>query len=418
MRALNRGPRILLTDVQERSTLAAVRCLGDAGYAVTGTAPTWSAPGFWSRRCRTRACLPDPRERLSGFLDGLELLVASRHVDLLMPGNDASLFAVSKHRGRFEPHVRLALPPHAVVERCLNKTALLQAATEAGLDPPETVLCLDTDAALGAAGSLGFPALVKPVSVVVERDDRLLRRGSFLVDDEAALRRALSVAPGPVLVQRRVPGIVHSVAGVAVEDGLLAVVGTRYRRLWPPASGDGTFIETISVSAELSGQVQRLLGSLGWRGVFQLELIDHDGRLAALDFNPRPFGSMALAAAAGVPLSRLWCDWALGGHPRKTVAPAGVRYRWEDADARVAMWHLRRRQWVAAAAALRPRRRVAHAFFRADDPLPLLGRSVQLTHLLARSRRRRQGRTALTVPSGARPQSDGPPASLVGMTRG
>lgn len=379
---------VLVTDVQERSAVAAIRCLADAGHSVTGTAPAWGAPGFWSRHCHTRRRLPDPRVHLRGFLDGLERLVAPGHLHLLMAGTDASLFAVSRHRRRLEPHVLLALPEHVVVERCLSKTDLYESAAEVGLAPPDTVLCRNAESAARAARSFGFPVAIKPAQVVLELDDRLLRQGSRMVQGERALSAALK-GPGPWLVQRRVEGSLHSVAGVAVEDGLLAVVASRYRRLWPPTSGDGSFLETVPVSAELRTQVERLLELLGWRGVFQLELIEHDGRLAALDFNPRPYGSMAVAQAAGVPLSDLWCDWALGGRPARVLAPAGIRYRWEDADARFALSHLRNRQWGPAAAALRPQRGVAHAFFRADDPLPLLAQALQLTHRLAA--RRRQG---------------------------
>jgi hypothetical protein len=98
--------RILITDAQERSVLAAVRCLGDAGYRVTASAGVRLAPGLWSRRCSARRRLPDPRAGLEAFLTRLEALLRDERHDLLLPGTDASLYAISIGRARLEPHIQ------------------------------------------------------------------------------------------------------------------------------------------------------------------------------------------------------------------------------------------------------------------------------------------------------------------------
>jgi D-aspartate ligase len=383
------GSDIVLTDVHERANLAALRCMADTGYTVTGTAPSRVAPGFWSRHCHGRRRVPDPRAGLEAFLKALIELLASHRPALLVPGTDVSLLAVSLGRDRLKPHVRVVLPDHAVVQRCLSKLELLRYAEQAGLAAPDTIVCGDRGTARAAARQLGFPVLVKPATVVACSGDRLVRLASVLAVDEDALGPALA-GNGPWLVQRRVSGSVQSIAGVAVDGGILGLVGAQYARTWPAAAGDGTFAETIVVPGDTIAAVTRLLALLGWRGIFQLELIEQDGRLATLDFNPRPYGSMALAQAAGVPLASLWCRWALGERPEPVVATPGVRYRWGDADARLVGWALGSGRWDIAATALRPQRSVTHAFFRRDDPLPLIAQAVQLS--LALGSRRRRGR--------------------------
>ena len=131
--------------------------------------------------------------------------------------------------------------------------------------------------------------------------------------------------------------------------------------------------------------VQALLTGIGWEGIFELELIHtEDERFIPIDLNPRPYGSMALAVAAGAPLPAIWCEWVAGGDPQPARAQPGHRYRWEDADMRNGLWQLRHGNLRAAAAAARPRRRVTHAYLRIADPLPLLVRGLNMAHLPAR----------------------------------
>lgn len=386
--------------------LAAVRCLHDGGYAVTGTATTRLAPGLWSRYCSRRMLLPDPRTDVEAFVAPLaRLLQASRH-EVLIPGTDASLYAVSKHRERLTPLVRLGLPDHDAVELALDKSAVAEHAERAGLAPPEALVCASREQALEAARSFGFPVLVKPVRTVEERDAGLRRLSTVLAGDAHALELAHRRL-GTSIVQRRLAGSVVGVGGVATSDGVLGAVYSRYARIWPPEAGSASFSETVSPPPALMAGTDALVRSLGWRGLFQLELIeDLDGTLHAIDFNPRAYGSMGLARPAGVPLASLWCASLIGDRPAPVSGRPGVRYRWEDADAR----HIRRLVSVgdyrAAARAAAPASGVTHAFMRASDPLPFVARGGQLLARvpdLTRQRRLRRGAGSQTAPSDAVP---------------
>ena len=101
--------------------LATVRSLRSAGFSVTAVATTRTAPGLWSRAPDERRVAPDPRRDTEGFVAGLEAIVRDGTHDGLLAGMDASLLAVSCHRHRLEPYVRLGLPSHEIVERALDK---------------------------------------------------------------------------------------------------------------------------------------------------------------------------------------------------------------------------------------------------------------------------------------------------------
>ena len=130
------------------------------------------------------------------------------------------------------------------------------------------------------------------------------------------------------------------------------------------------FAETVARSGRaLTDRARALLGSLGWQGIFQLQLLElADGRLAVIDLNPRVFASIALDADAGANLAAVWCDWLLGRDPAPVTARPARRYRWEEGDLCNFAWQLRHRRLRAAAGVLLPHRRVTHAVVPRDRP--------------------------------------------------
>ncbi len=382
--------RIVVTDAQERAVLAMIRCLAATDSRVTAVATTRTAPGLWSRGPERRRVAPDPRSSVDGFLAALERIAADGSQDVLLAGADASLLAISGNRERFAGRVELGLPAHDVVLRSLDKDALVAAAAQAGLPVPEGRVCQTTADALAAAAQLGYPAVVKPLRAVVEVDGSSRRWGSVVVGDPAGLEDAARRF-GPCIVQRRVEGPVISVGGVMAGGRLLGAAASQYDRTWPVEGGNVSFSHTITPPTGLLERVAALVRALAWSGMFELELVGPaDGALAAIDFNPRAYGSMSLAIAAGAPLPAIWCDWLLSGSAptAPVIARAGVRYRWEDADARHLLWRARNGYGRRALRALWPGRGVTHAYFQLRDPLPALIRPLYV----ARIARERQAR--------------------------
>jgi FAD-dependent urate hydroxylase len=384
---------VLVTDAGERSALAAIRSLNTAGYRVGAAAHLRPAPGQWSRSCQARHRVPDPRAGGDAYVAGLEEIVRDGAYDALLPGSDFSLLAISEHRARVEAHVEIGLPSHEAVRRALSKAEMTRAAAEIGLDTPTTVVCGGEREALSAARQLGFPVLAKSASTVIVLDGETIRPDSRLLVDEASLRAWLARQPGAALLQRREEGVIYSFAGVMTAGGLAGLAFARYIRTWPPQAGNASFAETLAAPDDLRELVVALVERMAWKGIFELELLRRaDGDFLAIDLNPRVYGSLALAARAGAPLAVLWCDALLGPAARAPrIARAGVRYRWEEGEARNFAVLARRGSWLPAIAVLCPHRRCAHADFSPDDPAPLAARALLAARRVLAGRRAREG---------------------------
>jgi predicted ATP-grasp superfamily ATP-dependent carboligase len=371
-------PGVLIVDAGERSAVAACESLARAGYRVGTSSSQLPAPACWSRFSERRFALPNPRAGAIPFATRVAEIAAAHGYATVLPCSEGSLWALSNGREAFEGgDVRLGMPSREAVERCTDKGALIEAALRTGLSAPETVVCESREDALEAARRLGFPAVLKPSRTVFDLGDETRHLASSLVEGPAALEAKLGEAGLPCLLQRRERGEVVSFAGVFAAGRLLAFACSRYLRTWPAEAGPASFTESIEPPSLLLNAVPRLLPMLGWEGIFELELIEADGRLSVLDFNPRIYGSLALAVKAGAPLPAIWCDWLLKGRRTEARARPGVFYRWEDAELRNALGLLRRGRAGEAASILRPRKGVAHAYFHWYDPVPLAVRALR-----------------------------------------
>jgi len=382
---------ILVTDGEERAALAACRGLARAGHTVAVAATRRPAVAQSSRACARRLLVP---RSLSGdeFVSALAKAAQTDAYDFLLPGSDAALLALSKFRDRLPTPLLLGLPPHETVSRSLDKRALLEEADRAGLPVLESEECVRMPQALAAARAFGFPVVVKPTTSIVSPGHRPRREAARVVQDRAQLERALAALGTPVLVQRFHDGAsVLSLGGVATEDGFAALAAARWSRRWPPIDGAASFAETVVPPSGLVERAEMLIAAFGWRGIFELELLElGHGQFAPVDLNPRVFGWMTLALRAGANLPAVWLERLRDPEPPRVVARPGVRYRWEEGDVRHFLWQVRHRRPRAAAAVLRPRRRVAHAYFERSDPAPLAAAAIDVARRSVRALTRRE----------------------------
>lgn len=379
---------VLIVDAGERSAVAACESLFRAGYRVGAASSQWPPPAGWSRFCDARFKLPNPRHAPADFAARVAAIASERRYQAVLPCSEGSLWAISTRREAFvgKP-VTLGLPEEAVVDRCTDKMELIAAAAGVGLGAPETVVCTDAEAAHAAAAAAGYPAVLKPLRTVFTKAGETRHVASSLVHSPADLDRVLAESGSACLVQRREPGPVVSLSGVLADGRLLGLCGSRYLRTWPPEAGPVSFSRSFAVAPELRESLAALVARLGWEGIFELEAIERGpGDYAVLDFNPRVYGSLALAVKAGAPLPAIWCDRLLKGHAAEAIARPGVYYRWEDADLRNALRSIVARKPAAAGEILRPRRRVAHAYFRWYDPMPAVIRLARPSNRLRRLR--------------------------------
>jgi predicted ATP-grasp superfamily ATP-dependent carboligase len=333
-------------DGRSRSAVAAVRALGAAGYhpfvAVTGSP---SAAGA-SRSCAGLVSLPRPDS--PDYRGAVERYLTAHPGSAVLAASDAVLLALD------QPGAHL-----------VDKAALPERAAAAGLRVPATREFASGAALLEAVDELEYPLVVKPS--VKTQPSEVARR----VDAGSHLPAAVAGLSGPVVVQPFAAGAMRAVCGVISDGQLLAAVHQRYVRIWPPGCGTASAAVTTAPDHELEARLTQLLA--GHVGVFQVQLIGEQ----VIDVNPRVYGSLPLAVAAGANLPAIACCAATGRHVSGVVrGRPGVRYRWLEGDVRRVLHDVRLGglTFRAAGRALLPRPGTAHSVESLRDPGPTLVR--------------------------------------------
>jgi predicted ATP-grasp superfamily ATP-dependent carboligase len=342
-------------DGNSRSAVAAVRALDEAGYS-----PVVTVAGRRSAAGASRSCagvLRVPPVGTPSYRKAVQEYVAATPGAVVLAASDAVLIA-------------LDLPGAALVD----KASLPQAAAAAGLCVPRTREFTSAAHLLAAADDLEYPLVIK-AAVKTGSSENTQR-----IEAAGELPAAVTDLPGPVVVQPFAGGTMRAVCGVLADGKLLAAVHQTYVRIWPPDCGTASAAITTEPDHDLEERLPHLLA--GHVGVFQVQLIGDQ----VIDVNPRVYGSLPLAVAAGANLPAIACQAITGRYPSELVrGRPGVRYRWLEGDVRRVLHDARTGALTleAAGRALAPRRGTAHSVESLRDPGPALVRLAAVARSLA-----------------------------------
>jgi predicted ATP-grasp superfamily ATP-dependent carboligase len=342
-------------DGNSRSAVAAVRALDEAGYSPVVTVAARRSAAGASRSCA--GVLRVPPVGTPGYRKAVQEYVATTPGAVVLAASDAVLIA-------------LDLSGAALVD----KAWLPQAAAAAGLGVPRTREFTSAAHLLAAADDLEYPLVIK-AAVKTGSSENTQR-----IEGAGELPAAVMDLSGPVVVQPFAVGTMRAVCGVLADGRLLAAVHQTYVRIWPPDCGTASAAITTEPDHDLEERLPHLLA--GHVGVFQVQLIGDQ----VIDVNPRVYGSLPLAVAAGANLPAIACQAITGRHPSGLVrGRPGVRYRWLEGDVRRVLHDARTGALTPGAAgrALAPRRGTAHSVESLRDPGPALVRLAAVARRLA-----------------------------------
>lgn len=339
---------ILVTDGEQRATLAVVRSLGAAGHAVDVAATRPRSLAAASRFARSERIVPDALTDPDGFADAIHSLVATGNIDTIVPMTEPALLALLPQRERFDG----VLIPFANAETFAgisDKQAVLAAASKVGIAvPAQEVIANAGQAAHIDFASLRYPLVVKPARSVSTGSDERLKLSVQHAASAAELRRILDdMDPRayPLLLQQRILGPGIGIFVLVWKGELIAQFAHRRIREKPPSGGISVYRESVPVDSELLRMSIALLAEFRWEGVAMVEykLDERSGQPYLMEINGRFWGSLQLAIDSGVDFPALLLQAATGGSPAPvTRFRPGVRSRWFWGDVDHLVTRLRR----------------------------------------------------------------------------
>lgn len=303
--------RVLLLGADYYGTLAAARCFGKRGIAVTMADDNKSARALYSRHVSEKLVHP-PLSRPKELIDWLEGWGQKNPGTLLYPPNDHLSWLFAAYRDRLSKSFLMYSPSEDAIITLLDKKRMHEACATVGIDFPEThEVSEKTDR---------WPVLLKP------RTQVFLESGikGFIVQDEATLASELArfrqlVKFNDVLVEKH-PDVVEpmvqeyltaaetsifSVSGFVAKDGSIVARAAMKVLQRPRKVGIGLCFEGREIETVLLEKLSALCKKVGYAGTFESEFIADGDKRLLIDFNPRFYSQMGFDIARGVPLPML-----------------------------------------------------------------------------------------------------------------
>lgn len=306
-----RERRVLLLGADYYGTLAAARCFGKHGIAVTMADESKNARALYSRHVRERLVHP-PLSEPRALLDWLVEWGKNHPGTLLYPPNDHLSWLFAAHREELEKVFVMYSPSEETIITLLDKKRMHDACASVDIDFPATHEVSEK--------TTRWPVLLKP------RTQVFLESGikGFIVQDEAALESELAryrqlVKFNAVLTDRH-PDVtepmvqeyltaaetsIFSVSGFVAKDGAIVARAAMKVLQRPRKVGIGLCFEGRAIEPVLVEKLSALCKKVGYAGTFESEFIADGDRRLLIDFNPRFYSQMGFDIARGVPLPML-----------------------------------------------------------------------------------------------------------------
>jgi predicted ATP-grasp superfamily ATP-dependent carboligase len=342
--------KILVTDGNQRSTLAVVRSLGRKGFTVSVGEETSSSLAGASRFCSERIVYPSPVSAPQAFAAHLGAVLESGRFDLFIPMTDVACELTLPLRDQISSLTQVALPERSSYEAATNKKALMRLAASLDIPIPKTLFLTTLSDADKAPATFSYPVVIKPVKSRSLTESGW-RKGavSYACSHEDLIRKLAAIDPDAELpmIQEKIVGYGTGIFALTLRGEAIALFAHRRLREKPPSGGVSVLRESIPLDPVATGYAMRILQALQWTGVAMVEFkFDQKDQMPKLmEINGRFWGSLQLAIDSGIDFPYLLAAMLTTG----TIEPVrdyaiGVKSRWflGDLDHLRTVW-LRRR---------------------------------------------------------------------------
>lgn len=331
----------LVLDAHLKSSLAAIRSLGEKGVAICAGSHRGTAMGLYSRYTAKRLIYPSPLEDRDGFLDSVQRQAAEFGTCAVFAFSDSTLLPLVDNT-TLPSQSLLYLFPESRAEFCIafDKGRTGRLAESLGIEIPKTFWHANVDELEICAREISYPVILKPRRTVYWRGNVGVQKTASLAfsleDLKAKFNRIVSKTGEPPLLQKYIAGEEAGVEFLAQKGRLIAACAHRRIRSASPLGGAGVVNQTVPLDYCGIGQrAERLIASLHWSGpaMIEFKICKKTGTPYLMEINGRFWGSLPLAVASGVDFPYLCYRLACGENLVETTEYAkGIvsRHFWGD----------------------------------------------------------------------------------------
>ena len=320
---------VFLTDAHWRKSLAAVRALGVNGIRVTVGESTRLATAAFSRYCHRMIVYPSPLFNPPDFVNFLCRELTRHSYQMLLPMEDETTFLISKYHSEFSRRTYLPIPSFEKLQFASRKDKILKLAEDKGIPIPKTWYIDHITQLNDLKDSLPYPVVIKPRKSAGAVGVSYPKNSNELIKQYLTIHQRF---PYP-LIQELIPsrGNGYGASFLMGENGEVKASFVHKRlREYPVTGGASTLRESVRHD-DVRDMAHTLLKTLDWFGVAMVEfkMDPRDGIPKLMEINPRFWGSLSLAVAAGVNFPYLLLKMSRGENFKPVEHyQIGIKCRW------------------------------------------------------------------------------------------
>ena len=285
--------------------LGVIRALGKHGVPIVAIYYQKQDMGYVSKYVKEKVPAPHPEKSEEQFIS-LLIDCAKRYGNsVLIPADDATLVAASKHKAMLENYYTVACAEWEITKRIIDKKYTYELAESLGIPAPKTIVPQNETDVREYAENVTYPCLVKPRQS--HRYFEIFRKKMLKVENPDELMFAYNEASQAgikVLLQEYIPG--EDSAGVNYNSYFwnnkpLVEFTAQKVRISPPEFGVPGVVVSKHIP-ELLTPGRRILQALGYNGYSCTEFKKdtRDGVYKFMEVNGRYNRSLLLSIKCGI----------------------------------------------------------------------------------------------------------------------
>lgn len=320
----HQAPRALVIADSMETFLGVVRSLGRKGIEVHLAASADDYFGAHSRYVAALHLLPVHEGQPENWITALGEISAKLGFPLIVPCDDRAVRLLDMHRAMLAP-ARLALAKSAAIAVLADKVATRTAAARLAIPTARSIAVATPGDAAKAAAVLGFPLVIKPRQSFLAGDAHGKTMARIFANADEVARFSVLLSGREWIAEEFVAGTSKGVSVLASRGEILTA--WQHRRISTATQTGASSIRMGEpVDARLLADCAALARDTMLHGVamFEFRVADKAGRHVLIEVNPRFWGSLPAALAAGFDFPAMLWE-LLDGQP-VTAPQAPQRY--------------------------------------------------------------------------------------------
>lgn len=368
--------------------LGVMRALGQYGVPIVAIYYQKQDMGYVSKYVKEKVPAPHPEKSEKQFID-LLIDCAKRYANgILIPTDDATLVAVSKHKTLLANYYIVACADWEITKRIIDKKYTYELAESLGIPAPKTIVPQNKTDVQKYAEDATYPCLVKPRQshrYLEAFGRKMLKVNNF--DELISAYKEASQAGMEVLLQEYIPG--EDSAGVNYNsyfwnNNPLVEFTAQKVRISPPEFGVPGVVVSKHIS-EILMPGRKILQALSYSGYSCTEFKKdpRDGVYKLMEINGRYNRSLLLSVKCGINFPLIEYKHRAIGEVPSTISYKDGIYWIDSAKDILASIQYRKRSQFSLIQYIKPYLK-PHTFAVLDikDPMPFIKRCIDILRMV------------------------------------